>query len=106
MDRMRSTQLGKMVKQRRVGLGMTLCELADKSGVSGSHLGRIERGERFPSARALGLIAETAKKFFPESFPAPVGPQHPAVARSTMMTTHTTRAVIMTAHPTTTVPTP
>ena len=32
---------------------MTLGELAAKSGVSSSHLGRIERGERFPSARIL-----------------------------------------------------
>ena len=36
---------------------MTLQELAARSGVSASHLGRIERGERFPSAHILRRIA-------------------------------------------------
>lgn len=36
---------------------MTLRELAARSGVSSSHLGRIERGQRFPSARVLLKIA-------------------------------------------------
>ncbi|MBA7678411.1 hypothetical protein ES703_86686 [subsurface metagenome] len=38
--------------------GLTLRKLATESGVSGSHLGRIERGERFPSAHILGKIAK------------------------------------------------
>jgi transcriptional regulator with XRE-family HTH domain len=37
---------------------LTLRELATTSGVSASHLGRIERGERFPSARILRKIAQ------------------------------------------------
>ena len=37
---------------------MTLQELASETGVSSSHLGRIERGERFPSARILRKIAK------------------------------------------------
>ena len=37
---------------------MTLQELTAKSGVSASHLGRIERGERFPSAQILQKIAQ------------------------------------------------
>ena len=37
---------------------LTLQELATTSGVSSSHLGRIERGERFPSARILRRIAK------------------------------------------------
>ena len=37
---------------------LTLQELAAVSGVSSSHLGRIERGERFPSARILRKIAK------------------------------------------------
>ena len=37
---------------------MTLQELAAKSTVSASHLGRIERGERFPSAHILQKIAK------------------------------------------------
>jgi len=36
---------------------LTLQELSAKSGVSPSHLGRIERGERFPSAYILRKIA-------------------------------------------------
>ncbi len=37
---------------------LTLQELAATSGVSASHLGRIERGERFPSAHILQKIAK------------------------------------------------
>lgn len=37
---------------------LTLYELAQASGVSPSHLGRIERGDRFPSARILSKIAK------------------------------------------------
>jgi len=37
---------------------LTLHELAVVAGVSASHLGRIERGERFPSARVLRKIAK------------------------------------------------
>ena len=36
---------------------LTLQELSGISGVSSSHLGRIERGERFPSASILRRIA-------------------------------------------------
>ena len=36
---------------------LTLKELATMAGMSSSHLGRIERGERFPSARILRKIA-------------------------------------------------
>jgi len=38
-------------------VSLTLRELATTSGVSASHLGRVERGERFPSARILRKIA-------------------------------------------------
>jgi len=37
---------------------MTLQQLAEMSGVSPSHLGRIERGQRFPSAHILQRIAK------------------------------------------------
>ena len=50
--------LGKIIKQQRISLSLTLQELATKSSVSASHLGRIERGERFPSAHILQRIAE------------------------------------------------
>lgn len=50
-------ELGKMLKQRRLALAMTLQELARASQVSAAHLGRIERGERFPSAFVLRKVA-------------------------------------------------
>jgi len=50
--------LGKILKQQRITTPLTLQELAAESGVSSSHLGRIERGERFPSARILRKIAK------------------------------------------------
>jgi len=49
--------LGRMIKQQRLISGLTLRELAASSGVSSSHIGRIERGERFPSAHVLRRIA-------------------------------------------------
>jgi transcriptional regulator with XRE-family HTH domain len=50
--------LGKMLKQQRVSLPLTLRELSAMTGVSPSHLGRIERGERFPSGSVLRKIAK------------------------------------------------
>jgi len=40
-------------------MSLTLQELADRSGISPSYLGRIERGERFPSAGILKKIARS-----------------------------------------------
>ena len=51
------TDLGEMLRQQRVRIPLTLQELAARSKVSPSHLGRIERSERFPSARVLKRIA-------------------------------------------------
>ncbi|MFH1662340.1 MAG: helix-turn-helix transcriptional regulator [Chloroflexota bacterium] len=50
--------LGEIIRQQRVTMPLTLQELADQANVSPSHLGRIERGERFPSARILRKIAK------------------------------------------------
>ncbi len=50
--------LGRILKQQRIAIPLTLQELATTSGVSSSHLGRIERGERFPSAHILRRIAK------------------------------------------------
>jgi transcriptional regulator with XRE-family HTH domain len=49
--------LGKIIKQQRAMRGLTLQQLGEMSGVSSSHLGRIERGERFPSGRILQKIS-------------------------------------------------
>ena len=51
-------ELRRIIKQQRVMRGLGLQELATAAGVSASHLGRIERGERFPSARILRKIAQ------------------------------------------------
>jgi transcriptional regulator with XRE-family HTH domain len=50
--------LGEAIRRQRVTVPLTLQELAGMSGVSPSHLGRIERGERYPSARVLRKIAK------------------------------------------------
>ena len=50
--------IGRIIKQQRISVPLTLQELAAKSGVSPSYLGRIERGDRFPSARVLHKIAK------------------------------------------------
>ena len=55
---MAGNEFGKAVKQRRLLIPLTLRELAAKSGVSASHLGRIEQGERFPSGHILRKIAK------------------------------------------------
>lgn len=49
---------GRMIRQQRLMMLLTLKELTRKSGVSPSYLGRIERGERFPSATILQKIAK------------------------------------------------
>ena len=48
---------GRILKQQRISLPLTLRELSTMAGVSTSHLGRIERGERFPSGSVLRKIA-------------------------------------------------
>ena len=52
------SELGIILKQRRVAIPLTLVELSAASQVSLSHLGRIERGERFPSVRILRKLAK------------------------------------------------
>ena len=53
-----SKNLGSLIKQRRFMAELTLSKLSAMSGVSQSHLGRIERWERFPSASILRKIAK------------------------------------------------
>ena len=50
--------LGRILNQRRISIPLTLREVAKAARISPSHLGRIERGERFPSARILRRIAK------------------------------------------------
>ena len=50
--------LGTIVKRQRIRLGLTLLDLSKKSGVSVSHLGRIENAQRYPSTDVLRKIAK------------------------------------------------
>ena len=49
---------GDIIRQARLAKGLNLQKLAAESGVSSSHLGRIERGERSPSIDILRKISE------------------------------------------------
>ena len=51
-------ELGKILKQRRLIAKLTQHQLSVISGVSRSHLSRIEKGERYQSAHVLHRIAK------------------------------------------------
>jgi transcriptional regulator with XRE-family HTH domain len=51
-------ELAKMLKNRREELELTLAVLSEKSGVCVSHIARVEKGERFPSALVLRRLAK------------------------------------------------
>ena len=55
---MDNNNLGIILKERRKAKGLRLRKLATLSGVSMSHIGRIERGERFPSGHILRKLAK------------------------------------------------
>jgi len=55
---MGTNSLGRALQERRKAKKLTLGQLSQKSGVSPAHIGRIERGERFPSGRILRKLAE------------------------------------------------
>ena len=46
----------KWLRVSRVTKGLTMVELSNLSGVSPSHISRIERGERVPGGRVLGKL--------------------------------------------------
>lgn len=50
--------IGKIIREQRKGLSLSLNGLSRLSGVSVSHLGRIEQGERRPSTRTLQKVAK------------------------------------------------
>ena len=52
------SELAKMLKGQREELGLTLAVLSDRSGVCVSHIARVEKGERFPSALVLRRLAK------------------------------------------------
>ena len=78
-DNNNGKNLGRIIKQRRVMIPLTLRKMATISGISSSHLGRIERGERFPSASILRKIAkplgfEESELFFLAGYLSPPSP--------------------------------
>ena len=85
MDNNDRGHFGTILKQQRVTIPLTLQELATASSVSSSHLGRIERGERFPSARILRKIAKPLGFEEDELFALAgyLSPQSPMIAEST-----------------------
>jgi len=50
--------LGDIVRKQRNRLGLSLADLAAKSGVSVIHLSRIENAQRYPSTKVLRKIAK------------------------------------------------
>jgi transcriptional regulator with XRE-family HTH domain len=50
-------QFGEVLRRQRISASLTLQQLSRMSGISASHLGRIEHGERFPSASVLRKLA-------------------------------------------------
>jgi len=50
--------IGKIIREQRKSKALSLSQLSKISGVSVSHLGRIEQGERQPSTRTLQKIAK------------------------------------------------
>lgn len=52
------SELGEKLKELREQRGLTLGELAKAASATSSFLGRIERGERDPSATVLRRLAE------------------------------------------------
>ena len=50
--------LGSIIKRQRNRIGLTLLALSAKSGVSPTHLSRIEKAQRYPSTDVLRKIAQ------------------------------------------------
>ena len=52
-------EIGSRIREERIKRGMTQKKLGDDIGVSGSYIGKIERGECLPSVRAVREICIT-----------------------------------------------
>jgi hypothetical protein len=57
-----ATHFGKQMKKERIARGWTLREMAARTGINFSHLGRIENGHRPPTE----LVANACDQVFPE----------------------------------------
>jgi transcriptional regulator with XRE-family HTH domain len=56
---MREESFGKVLKEARLGLGLSQQALARKLGVRASHIGYLEQGRRRPSLMLLNRLADT-----------------------------------------------
>jgi transcriptional regulator with XRE-family HTH domain len=54
----RDETLGQVVKQRRLALGLTQRELAERLGVKPNHITHLEAGRLRPSLSLLAILAE------------------------------------------------
>jgi transcriptional regulator with XRE-family HTH domain len=64
---------GREVRRRREGLGMTLEELASRSGLTPNYIGHIENGHRDPSLTTITALAAGLEIDLDELFPSPSG---------------------------------
>ncbi len=56
MDKRRN--VGKIIREQRKSIPLSLTQLSNKSGVSIAHISRIEKGDRIPTPHTLQLIAK------------------------------------------------
>ena len=70
---------GRKIRQRRVALGFTQVQLADKAGIGQSMLSKIESGDTCPSDdvkfRIAGALLSTPDLLFPYPPVVPTLPQ-------------------------------
>jgi len=59
---------GKKVREERTKLGVSQEELGFQTGLDRTYISGIERGERNPSLRNVGKIAQALKVKLPELF--------------------------------------
>jgi transcriptional regulator with XRE-family HTH domain len=58
---MAAQSLGDAIRQLRIGIGLSLRELAEKADISPPFLSDIELGKRYPSDHTLGKLAKRLK---------------------------------------------
>jgi len=58
MEAIHDNNIGRIIKRRRVLLDITQSKLASLAGISSTLIGRVEKGERVPSARTLRKLAD------------------------------------------------
>lgn len=61
MPEPRNTDIGPLIRSRRKDLGLSLRDLAERTGVTHGFLGQIERGESSPSIETFLRIANALK---------------------------------------------